>query len=57
MPLWGVRTRVEFLHDGRARDLYEAIRHHRGEADDVRERFDRLPREQKADIVAFLKSL
>ena len=57
MPLWGLRTRVEFLHDGRARDLYEAIHHHRGEADEVRERFDRLPKEQKAEIIAFLKSL
>ncbi len=57
MPLWGVRTRVEFLHDGRARDLYEAIRGHRGEAEDVRERFDRLPQERKAKIIAFLKSL
>src|SRR5574337_659439 len=56
-PLWGVRTRVEFLHDGRARDLYEATHDHRGEADDVRERFDRLPKEQKARIIAFLKSL
>jgi CxxC motif-containing protein (DUF1111 family) len=57
MPLWGVRTRVEFLHDGCARDLYEAIRHHRGEADEVRERFDRLPNDQRARIIAFLKSL
>ncbi len=57
MPLWGVRTRVEFLHDGRAADLYEAIRHHRGEAEDVRERFDRLSKEQKARVIAFLKSL
>jgi CxxC motif-containing protein (DUF1111 family) len=57
MPLWGLRTRVEFLHDGRARDLYEAIHYHRGEADDVRERFFRLPTEQKAKIIAFLKSL
>jgi CxxC motif-containing protein (DUF1111 family) len=57
MPLWGVRTRVEFLHDGRARDLYEAIRHHHGEADEVRERFDRLPNDQRARIIAFLKSL
>jgi CxxC motif-containing protein (DUF1111 family) len=57
MPLWGIRTRVEFLHDGRARDLYEAIRHHHGEADEVRERFDRLPNDQRARIIAFLKSL
>ena len=57
MPLWGLRTRVEFLHDGRARDLYEAIRNHRGEADDARERFDRLPTGQRPWIIAFLKSL
>lgn len=57
MPLWGVRTRVEFLHDGRAGDLYQAIHQHGGEADEVRERFDRLPKEQKAEIIAFLKSL
>jgi CxxC motif-containing protein (DUF1111 family) len=57
MPLWGLRTRVEFLHDGRARDLLEAIRYHRGEADEVRESFDRLSQEQKARIIAFLKSL
>jgi CxxC motif-containing protein (DUF1111 family) len=57
MPLWGLRTRVEFLHDGRARDLYEAIRDHRGEADDSREAFARLSQEQKARIIAFLKTL
>ena len=57
MPLWGVRTRVEFLHDGRARDLFEAIRDHRGEADDSREAFARLSQEQKARIIAFLKTL
>lgn len=57
MPLWGIRTRVEFLHDGRASDLYEAIHHHRGEAEDARERFDLLPAEQKAKVVHFLKSL
>ena len=57
MPLWGLRTRVEFLHDGRALDLSEAIRDHRGEADNVRERFERLPTGQKAWVIAFLKSL
>jgi len=57
MPLWGVRTRVEFLHDGRARDLFEAIRLHNEEAEDVRERFNRLSQEEKARIITFLKSL
>ena len=57
MPLWGLRTRGEFLHDGRAHDLYEAIRYHRGEADAVRDRFDRLSMTQKTWIVRFLKSL
>ena len=57
MPLWGVRTRVEFLHDGRARDLFEAIRLHNEEAEEARERFNKLSQEEKARIITFLKSL
>src|SRR3989441_6054330 len=56
-PQLGARTRVEFLHDGRARDLHEAIRHHNGEAEDARERFNKLSQEEKARIITFLKSL
>jgi CxxC motif-containing protein (DUF1111 family) len=57
MPLWGLRTRVEFLHDGRALDLYQAIELHRNEADESADLFDRLSTSDKASIMAFLKSL
>lgn len=57
MPLWGLRTRVEFLHDGRAQDLYQAIQHHRNEADESADLFERLSTSDKANIMAFLKSL
>ena len=57
MPLWGLRTRVEFLHDGRAQDLYQAIQHHRNEADAAADQFEVLSASDKARIIAFLKSL
>jgi len=57
MPLWGLRTRVEFLHDARAHDLYQAIQGHRNEAEESVEEFQRLSGYEKAKIVAFLKSL
>jgi CxxC motif-containing protein (DUF1111 family) len=57
MPLWGLRTRVEFLHDGRAQDLYQAIQQHRYEADAAADQFELLSASDKAKIIAFLKSL
>ena len=56
-PLWGLRARKFFLHDGRASDLVTAIRLHGGEASGVRNRFLLLPQGQKDDLVAFLRSL
>jgi CxxC motif-containing protein (DUF1111 family) len=57
MPLWGIRTRVEFLHDGRAHDLYQAIQAHENEADQASDQFGRLSSADKARVIAFLKSL
>jgi CxxC motif-containing protein (DUF1111 family) len=57
MPLWGLRTRVEYLHDGRAQDLYQAIEGHHKEADDAADQFERLDTYGKARIIAFLKSI
>ena len=57
MPLWGIRTRVEFLHDGRAHDLFQAIRAHENEADASSDQFENLSHEDKAKIIAFLKCL
>lgn len=56
-PLWGLRARKFFLHDGRASDLVTAIRLHGGEASGVRNRFVLLPQPQEDDLVAFLRSL
>lgn len=62
-PLWGiglvtvVNRHTRFLHDGRARDLAEAILWHGGEATAARERFRLLPAGDRAALVRFLESL
>lgn len=56
-PLWGLRFRDRFLHDGRARSVEEAIARHGGEARAAREAFLRLPPEQRAWLLGFLHSL
>jgi len=62
-PLWGigltetVNGHTFFLHDGRARNLEEAILWHGGEAEAAREAFRTLPAADRAALVAFLKSL
>jgi CxxC motif-containing protein (DUF1111 family) len=56
-PLWGLRARAPYLHDGRARTVFEAIRLHDGEAKIVRDRFLKLsPREQQ-DLIDFINSI
>ncbi|MEA2142989.1 MAG: hypothetical protein QOI64_1419 [Solirubrobacteraceae bacterium] len=62
-PLWGiglvsvVNGHTRFLHDGRARNLTEAILWHGGEAHPARERFRRLPVRERRELVTFLESL
>lgn len=62
-PLWGigltkvVNGHTEFLHDGRARSLTEAILWHGGEAAVSRERFRRLEPDERAALLVFLQSL
>ena len=62
-PLWGIGLNQEvngntfFLHDGRARTLTEAILWHDGEAKLSREAFEKLTKEERASLVAFLASL
>lgn len=62
-PLWGigltqtVNGHTFFLHDGRARNLSEAILWHGGEAQAARDRFLALPSTEKAALTAFLRSL
>ncbi len=62
-PLWGiglvenVNNHTRFLHDGRARNLAEAILWHGGEAEKSRDAFRDMSRDERAALIAFLKSL
>jgi CxxC motif-containing protein (DUF1111 family) len=56
-PLWGVRLRAPFLHDGRASTLRQAIELHLGEAVRIRTQFEDLPEGEQAKLLAFLRSL
>jgi CxxC motif-containing protein (DUF1111 family) len=62
-PLWGVGLtqtvsgHTLFLHDGRARDLTEAILWHGGEAQKSRDAFANLPKASRDDLLAYLGSL
>lgn len=62
-PLWGIGLAEQvaghafFLHDGRARDLTEAILWHGGEAKAAARAFRGLSRADRDALVAFLRSL
>lgn len=62
-PLWGigltaqVSGKTEFLHDGRARSLLEAILWHGGEAQAARDAVVSLPLADRDALIAFLESL
>ena len=62
-PLWGiglteaVNGHTQFLHDGRARNLMEAILWHDGEAAASRDKVLTFDAEQRAALLAFLNSL
>ena len=56
-PLWGVRVRAPFLHDGRASTLREAIELHGEEAVNSRAQFVELSEPEKQALLAFLRSL
>ena len=62
-PLWGiglvetVNGHTMFLHDGRARNLTEAILWHGGEGSGARDAFKSLSKEQRDALIRFLNSL
>ena len=57
-PLWGVgASGPPYLHDGRARELSEAIGLHDGEARNTRRRWERLSPEDRAALISFLGTL
>ena len=62
-PLWGiglfetVNGHTTYLHDGRARNLMEAILWHGGEAEAAKENVLKLSPEERDALIRFLKSL
>jgi CxxC motif-containing protein (DUF1111 family) len=65
-PLWGIgytgkvmgsAGKAGYLHDGRARNLTEAIMWHGGEGEAARQRFAALSQTDREALLAFLKSL
>jgi CxxC motif-containing protein (DUF1111 family) len=59
-PLWGLGQRIFFLHDGRTRDLVDAIHEHASqgsEANGVINNFNKLTPGQQQDLLNFLRSL
>lgn len=56
-PLWGLRYRQFFMHDGRAQSIESAVLAHDGEAATARTRFQRLGGQDKNAILEFLRSL
>ena len=62
-PLWGiglfetVNGHTNYLHDGRARNLEEAVLWHGGEAQSSKEKFMALTKEEREALLAFLGSL
>ncbi len=56
-PLWGLRFLNNYLHDGRANSLDQAILAHDGQARAARDRYAVLPADSRARLMAFLNSL
>jgi CxxC motif-containing protein (DUF1111 family) len=62
-PLWGlglsaqIAGHTDFLHDGRARNLLEAVLWHGGEAQAQRDAVAALPKPDRAALIAYLESL
>lgn len=62
-PLWGiglfkvVNGHTQYLHDGRARSLEEAILWHGGEANTSRTLFKKLDKSDRKELIRFLETL
>ena len=62
-PLWGiglselVNGHTSLLHDGRARNILEAIMWHGGEAESQINKVSKLSKKDREDLVKFVSSL
>jgi CxxC motif-containing protein (DUF1111 family) len=57
MPLWGLSTRTQLMHDAGSATFEEAIERHKNEAAGAERRFDRLADTERILLFEFLGSL
>lgn len=57
VPLWGIRAKSVFLHDGRAGDIPTAISLHDGQGKAASTAFGTLSSQQQQDILNFLNTI
>jgi CxxC motif-containing protein (DUF1111 family) len=56
-PLWGMRARNRFMHEGLNVTVFDVIQLHAGQATTARNNFNFLTTGQQADLIAFVLSL
>jgi Di-haem oxidoreductase, putative peroxidase len=56
-PLWGLRAKSQFLHDGRGTDIPTAITLHDGQGKVAAQAFGALSAQQQQDVVNFIDTL
>ena len=56
-PLWGLRLRTNFMHDGNSATLTDAIKRHGGEASRAVQQFNNLSPRDKQALLEFMRSL
>jgi CxxC motif-containing protein (DUF1111 family) len=56
-PLWGLRFRTKFLHDGRTSDLTTAIQAHAGQGAAAAAAFNALSAADKSTLLTGLRAL
>jgi len=56
-PLWGLRFKLRFLHDGRTSTVDEAIQAHGGEAARTRAHYNALSGVERKALLTFLSTL
>lgn len=56
-PLWGIRSKSNYLHDGRANDLPTAISLHDGQGKQSAQSYQSLGTQQQQDLINFLNTI
>ncbi len=56
-PLWGIRARNRFMHEGLNVTIFDVIQLHAGQATTARNNFNSLTSAQQNDLIAFVLSL